>query len=97
MIEPTFKQDPQETWWVHHGRCTQEDPELFFPVGSTGPAVAQTQRAIAVCRECPVRLECLEWSLETCQDAGVWGGVGEEERRAIRRQRRRDGELTTVG
>jgi WhiB family redox-sensing transcriptional regulator len=89
MIEPSFKQDPEETRWIHLARCTDEDPELFFPVGSSPPALDQTERAIAVCRECPVQAECLEWSLDTCQDAGVWGGVGEEERREIRRQRRR--------
>jgi WhiB family transcriptional regulator, redox-sensing transcriptional regulator len=89
MIEPKFKHDPAETWWIEHARCIGEDPELFFPIGTTGPAIEQTERAIEVCRDCPVRAECLEWSLATCQDAGVWGGLGEEERREIRRQRRR--------
>jgi WhiB family transcriptional regulator, redox-sensing transcriptional regulator len=89
MIEPKFKRDPAETWWIEQGACIGEDPELFFPVGSTGPAIEQTVRAVAVCRRCPVRADCLEWALDTCQDAGVWGGLGEEERREIRRARRR--------
>jgi hypothetical protein len=38
---------------------------------------------------CDVRLQCLEWALSTGQDAGVWGGTSEEERRSIRRARRR--------
>jgi WhiB family redox-sensing transcriptional regulator len=62
---------------------------LFFPVGSSEPALAQVERAKLVCRGCPVRTDCLEWSLVTCQDAGVWGGLDEEERREIRRARRR--------
>jgi WhiB family redox-sensing transcriptional regulator len=37
-----------------------------------------------------VRSDCLEWSLATFQDAGVWGGLDEEERRVIRRARRRE-------
>ena len=37
--------------------------------------------------ECSVRLECLDFALETNQDAGVWGGLSEEERRVIRRER----------
>jgi WhiB family redox-sensing transcriptional regulator len=90
MIEPRFKHDPSEMWWIERSRCIGEDPELFFPIGSTGPAVEQTARAIAVCQDCPVRLECLEWALETCQDAGVWGGLSEEDRREIRRTRRRE-------
>ena len=92
--------------WVHRAKCRDVDPELFFPVGSTGSALAQTARAIEICEGCPVRAECLEWALETCQDAGVWGGLGEEERREIRRARRRaaaaatepsDDELVAVG
>jgi WhiB family transcriptional regulator, redox-sensing transcriptional regulator len=96
MIEPRFKQDPTETWWVEHARCTDEDPELFFPIGRSAPAVEQTARAIEICRGCPVRAECLEWALDTCQDAGVWGGLGEEERREIRRDRRRAAAAATV-
>jgi WhiB family redox-sensing transcriptional regulator len=75
--------------WVHRARCKDEDPELFFPVGTTGPAAAQIEAAKAICMECPVRVECLEWALATGQDAGVWGGMSEEERRALRRARRR--------
>ena len=37
-----------------------------------------------------MRADCLEWSLSTFQDAGVWGGLDEEERRVIRRARRRE-------
>lgn len=95
MIEPRFKRDPAETRWIEHSRCIGEDPELFFPVGSTGSALAQTAKAIEVCHGCPVRAECLEWALETCQDAGVWGGLGEEARREIRRARRRAAAIAT--
>jgi WhiB family redox-sensing transcriptional regulator len=89
MIEPRFKHDPDEMWWIERARCIDEDPELFFPIGSAPPAEEQTARAIEVCRSCDVRAECLAWALDTCQDAGVWGGLGEEERREIRRARRR--------
>lgn len=75
--------------WRNRSACLDEDPELFFPVGTTGPALDQTERAKAVCRSCPVSNECLEWALDTNQDAGVWGGLNEDERRALRRQRQR--------
>lgn len=75
--------------WVHRARCKDEDPELFFPVGTTGPAALQTAAAKAICMQCEVRAECLEWAMATDQDAGVWGGLSEEERRALRRARRR--------
>jgi WhiB family transcriptional regulator, redox-sensing transcriptional regulator len=71
--------------WVRRARCIGVDPELFFPVGTTPPAMAQVAAAKAVCRACPVRVECLEWALATGQDSGVWGGTSEEERRTLRR------------
>jgi len=36
-----------------------------------------------------VTSQCLKWALETGQDAGVWGGMSEEERRALRRRKNR--------
>lgn len=81
--------------WVHRARCKDEDPELFFPIGTTGLAATQISAAKAVCTRCDVRLECLEWALATGQDAGVWGGLSEEERRALRRARRR-GDLSRM-
>lgn len=76
--------------WVHRAKCKDEDPELFFPIGTTGPAAAQIDAAKAICMKCEVRVHCLEWALATGQDAGVWGGMSEEERRALRRVRRRE-------
>jgi WhiB family transcriptional regulator, redox-sensing transcriptional regulator len=76
--------------WVQRAKCKDEDPELFFPIGTTGPAAEQIERARAVCMQCPVREPCLEWALATGQDAGVWGGTSEDERRAMRRSGRRD-------
>ena len=75
--------------WVHRARCKDEDPELFFPIGTTGPAAAQAEMAKGVCLQCDVREQCLEWAIATGQDSGVWGGLSEEERRALRRARRR--------
>jgi WhiB family transcriptional regulator, redox-sensing transcriptional regulator len=81
--------------WLHLARCKDEDPELFFPIGTTGPAAAQIAEAKAVCMICQVRPQCLEWAIATGQDSGVWGGLSEEERRALRRARRR-GEASPV-
>lgn len=64
------------------------DPDIFFPVGTTGPALEQVQMAKRICDACPVRAHCLEWALATNQDTGVWGGLSEEERRDLSRVRR---------
>jgi WhiB family transcriptional regulator, redox-sensing transcriptional regulator len=75
--------------WRDEAACVDVDPEVFFPVGTTGPALDQIERAKAVCAGCPVIAACLAWALETNQQAGVWGGMSEDERRSVRRNRRR--------
>src|SRR5689334_9133636 len=75
--------------WRHRAACLDEDPELFFPIGNTGPALLQIEEAKAVCRRCEVMDTCLRWALETGQDAGVWGGLSEDERRALKRRNAR--------
>ena len=72
--------------WRHSALCREQDPELFFPIGTTGPAADQVDDAKAVCRRCTVVEDCLTWALETGQDAGVWGGTSEDERRALKRR-----------
>ena len=72
--------------WRHRAACLNEDPELFFPVGNTGPAIMQIAEAKKVCAVCDVRAECLQWALEAGQDHGVWGGMSEDERRAMKRR-----------
>ena len=75
--------------WRERAACLDVDPELFFPIGNTGPAIMQIEEAKKVCQRCPVREECLAWALEAGQDHGVWGGLSEEERRALKRRNAR--------
>lgn len=68
--------------WMSRAACTDRgmDPDIFFDPG--GRSVA----AKRVCRRCPVRRECLNFSGGTMY--GIWGGLdGEERRRASRRTR----------
>ena len=76
--------------WRDRAACLYEDPELFFPIGNTGPALLQIDQAKAICRRCPVIETCLQWAMETGQDAGVWGGLSEDERRALKRRKARN-------
>ena len=73
--------------WRDLALCRNTDPDLFFPVGTTGTALVTIDHAKQVCGSCDVSGECLDFALETNQDSGIWGGLSEEERRVIRRRR----------
>ncbi|MCX5346139.1 WhiB family transcriptional regulator [Streptomyces atratus] len=77
---------PVNTNWRTASACKDEDPELFFPIGNTGPALLQIEEAKAVCRRCPVMERCLQWALESGQEHGVWGGTDEDDRRRMKRR-----------
>jgi len=74
------------TTWRNRAACLAEDPELFFPVGNTGPALLRIEEAKAVCGRCQVVETCLEWAMKSGQDFGVWGEMSEDERRALKRR-----------
>jgi len=70
---------------LRRAACVGEDPELFFPVGTQGPALRDIAAAKRVCARCPVTLECLDTALSGGQTSGVWGGTCEQERDALLR------------
>ncbi|GGS96691.1 hypothetical protein GCM10010270_80800 [Streptomyces violaceus] len=70
--------------WRDSASCREVDPELFFPIGTSGPALVQTEQAKSVCGGCPSQQACLSWALDTGQHTGVWGGLSEDERYALR-------------
>ncbi|WP_326672780.1 WhiB family transcriptional regulator [Streptomyces canus] len=71
--------------WLRRAACVGEDPELFFPVGTQGPALRDIAAAKRVCARCPVTIECLDLALRDGQTSGVWGGTCEQERDALLR------------
>jgi WhiB family transcriptional regulator, redox-sensing transcriptional regulator len=77
--------DRERPDWRDDAACLHADPDLFFPVGTAGPALRQVDEAKRICRTCLVRTPCLTWALDHGTSAGIWGGTTEEERRAIRR------------
>ncbi|MBI1757996.1 MAG: WhiB family transcriptional regulator [Actinobacteria bacterium] len=72
--------------WRSRAACRNEDPELFFPIGDTGPAVRQIVDAKAVCDRCPVEAYCLTWALTNGIRHGIWGGMDMEEQERSRRR-----------
>jgi WhiB family redox-sensing transcriptional regulator len=49
--------------------CRANDAELFF-----AESPGDVELAKALCRDCPVRVECLAGALERREPWGVWGG-----------------------
>ncbi len=73
--------------WMRYAACREHDPALFFPERGTGNG----QVAKAICAGCPVREPGLDYALGESWDyrtKGVWGGLSEEERTSLARQRR---------
>ncbi len=71
--------------WRERSACLDSDPDVFFPIGTTGAALEQIETARRICLACAVAEECLEFALATNQEAGIWGGTIEEERRKLRK------------
>lgn len=69
--------------WVDRARCTDSDPELWFPLPGR-PDVSGDAKAI--CRGCEVAVECLEWSLVNNEQHGIWGGLSPTQRRRLKRR-----------
>ena len=69
-------------------KAAPEVEEVIAEGGSplASPALLQIEEAKSVCRRCEVTETCLQWAIESGQDAGVWGGMSEDERRALKRR-----------
>ncbi len=70
--------------WKARAACAGYANTYFFPANDAPNFV--TSRAKAICAECPVSTECLEYAFETNQVSGIWGGTTEDERRSLRRK-----------
>lgn len=66
--------------WTTRALCRRVDPDALFVQG------AAQHRAKLICRDCPVRVECLADALDNRVEFGVWGGMTERERRALLRK-----------
>lgn len=61
------------------GRGPRDDVDMF------ATTTAGREAALALCRQCPVRADCLAHALEHDERFGIWGGKDERERRQIKR------------
>lgn len=77
--------------WVAHAACAGQPASWFFP--ERGESTAEAK---AICADCPVRVPCLEWALETNTNFGIWGGTSEHQRKRMR-ARQLNGQLSLDG
>jgi WhiB family redox-sensing transcriptional regulator len=76
--------EPEREDWRDDAECVRHPGNVdFFP--ERGESV---RAAKAVCAQCPVKAECLEYAMQWNHLSGVWGGLSERERRQLRRRRR---------
>jgi WhiB family redox-sensing transcriptional regulator len=93
----SVREDPiwrttEELDWRVMANCRGMDPELFFPVRGE-----DTRPIKAICAECIVRTDCLDFALAMGEKHGIWGGKAERERVRIRKGLERERRVGIVG
>ncbi len=67
--------------WQARGACRGQGVAAFF-----GSATSDPEPALAVCKDCSVRAECLSFALDDGELVGVWGATTAADRRVLRRE-----------
>lgn len=67
--------------WALHAACRGMEPDAFFVERGDAEGISSAK---AVCRGCPVRVDCLLAATDRREEFGIWGGAGEPVRRALR-------------
>lgn len=55
--------------WMDRAACLDANPEWWHPVA------ANDDTSAAICRECPVRVDCLNHAIAAGETSGIWGGI----------------------
>jgi WhiB family transcriptional regulator, redox-sensing transcriptional regulator len=74
------------TAWQAKAACRGPQAAVFFPPPQferKADRLERERRAKAICQDCAVRDECLDYSIEIAEPHGIWGGLNEHERRAL--------------
>jgi WhiB family redox-sensing transcriptional regulator len=74
----------RDTAWKDRAACQGLPDEYFFPP----PKVRILDTTRRNCAGCEVRLDCLAYALNYCEDDGIWGGLSEAERRTLKRRQK---------
>ena len=67
--------------------CLGKPTDWWYPAEHlTRDTRDRVATAIAICRDCLVRADCLDYSLKW-EPVGIWGGLPESERHRLRKER----------
>ena len=55
--------------WKEHAACENSDINFFTDNRR------DFEEAVAICRDCPVRLQCAQYAIDRKMEEGIWGGV----------------------
>ena len=61
-----------------------DTPKYYYP---------HEDKAKAICAVCPVKDDCLDWAMEVWEEWGIFGGLTFPERRKLRKQMEKDGNI----
>lgn len=75
-----------ELAWQVRAACRGPQAMIFFPpahVERKDERLAREGSAKAICHDCPVEDDCLEYAIRIREPHGIWGGRNESERRQM--------------
>lgn len=84
-----MRKDKYITKFSATGDCTNYDPEWWFPEEKAGRTswsrTYEANTARNICKDCPIRKECLEYAVQFHGITGIWGGTDRHERSAMQK------------
>lgn len=77
--------EPLHETWMSKAACVGQPVTWWFPENAAAYEEADAQKALRICRGCPVRHKCLQWALKHTDQHGIYAGLTPQQRRQVRR------------
>ncbi len=72
--------------WQLKAACRGPQARVFFPPAQferKDEKVDREERAKEICTTCSVQQDCLDYAVRINEQHGIWGGLSENERKAL--------------